>query len=112
MPLDDPARPRSFDPAVDLLGSALHDGAVVLDAYARFATTVINIALFPYAAIAAAKKMSEPAATGAPARPPHRGMVQVAAAFLIGVVLGRRLIARLASRVQRASESEVSSLQA
>src|SRR5512133_3045216 len=68
MPLDDPARPRSFDPAVDLLGSALHDGAVVLDAYARFATTVINIALFPYAAIAPAKKSSEPAATGAPAR--------------------------------------------
>jgi hypothetical protein len=59
MPLDEPANPGRPDPASNLFDSALRDSAVVLDAYARFATTLIGILLFPYASMEALRaKMS------------------------------------------------------
>jgi hypothetical protein len=69
----------------------LHDSAVILDAYARFATIVIGTVLFPYAA--ARPVISAPKQGGAEPRPQslHLGIVNVVIAMLIGAVLGRRL---------------------
>src|SRR5437763_4802756 len=97
MPLDEPARSRRADPTMNLLESALHDGAVVLDAYARFATTLMGTLIFPYAALAPARNASgEEAETPAhsPQHLPPRRIVQVAIALLVGVILGRRLFGR------------------
>jgi hypothetical protein len=46
-----PGRSRRRDPALTLIDSALQDGAVILEAYGRFATTLIGVALFPYAMV-------------------------------------------------------------
>lgn len=91
MPSDEPTRSHSSDPALGLLDSALHDSAVILDAYARFATIVIGTVLFPYAA--ARPMISAPKQSDAepPPQPHHRGIVSVVIAMLIGAVLGRRL---------------------
>jgi hypothetical protein len=98
MPLDQPAEPRRADPGLNLFDSALRDGAVVLDAYARFAATLIGTLVFPYAALARAKSASGEEAAETPAqsppRPPQRGIAQIAIALLVGIVLGRRLFGR------------------
>jgi hypothetical protein len=88
------ARTHRRDPGLQLLDKALHDGAIVLDAYARFATTVIGTLLFPFAGIAPARNAAQQEHAGKPARLPHRGIFGVAVAVLIGVVLGRRLFGR------------------
>jgi hypothetical protein len=94
MPSNERTKSRRSDPAVNLLDSALHDGAVVLDAYARFATTLIGMVLFPYAAIAPVERAPRERAAATPAGPPRRGIVQVAIALLVGIVLGRKLLGR------------------
>ena len=94
MPSNERAKSRRSDPAVNLLDSALHDSAVVLDAYARFATTLIGMVLFPYAAVAPVERAPREQTAAAPAGPPHRGIVQVVLALLIGIVLGRKLFGR------------------
>jgi hypothetical protein len=94
MPSEKPGEARRPDPAFNLLDGALHDGAVILDAYGRFATTLIGILLFPYAAM--------PPVAGAPGqsnaepqvRSRRRGIASVVIALLAGAVLGRRLFAR------------------
>lgn len=88
------AKPRRPDPGLQLLENALHDGAIVLDAYARFVTTLIGTLLFPYAGIAPAGNATQHETAETPARPARRGIFQVAIALLIGVVLGRRLLRR------------------
>jgi hypothetical protein len=98
MPSNERAKSRHPDPAVNLLDSALRDGAVVLDAYARFATTLIGMVLFPYAAIAPVETAPRKRTNAAPAGPPHRGIVQVAIALLVGIVLGRKLFGRTSRR--------------
>ena len=96
MPLDQPASSRRPDPALNLLDNALHDSAVILDAYARFATTMIGALVFPYAAIAPPQSVARQEASETPQQDAskHRGVVQVAIALLIGFVLGRRLFRR------------------
>ena len=94
MPLDEPAKSRPSDPGLNLLDGALHDGALILEAYTRFTTTLIGTVLFPYAALprpqeAKATDFAEPSP-----RPSHRGMAQVFLALIIGIVLGRRLFAQ------------------
>ena len=90
---DEPSRPPHRDPGLQFLDNALHDGAAVLDAYARFATTLLGTLLFPYAGIAPRNAPQQKDA-GKPARLPQRGTFQVAIAMLIGVILGRRLFSR------------------
>lgn len=99
MPLEKPGEARPSDPSLNLLDSALHDGAVVLDAYARFATTLIGTLLFPSAALVPAKSLSRADRLAGWARVPHRGIIQVVLALLIGLLLGRRFSA---SRLPRA----------
>ena len=94
MPLKKPGEMRRANPGLNPFDSALHDGAVILDAYARFATTLIGMVLFPYAAIAPVETAPRERTTVTRAGPPHRGIVQVAIALLIGFVLGRRLFGR------------------
>ena len=94
MPSNERAKSRRSDPAVNLLDSALHDSAVVLDAYARFATTLIGMVLFPYAAVAPVERAPREWTAATPAGPPRRGLVQVAIALLVGIVLGRKLFGR------------------
>jgi hypothetical protein len=94
MPSDEPAKSRRSDPALDFIDNALHDSAVVLDAYARFATTVIGTLLFPYAAtrpVTSAPKQSDPEL---PPKSRYHGIVNVVIALIIGAFLGRRLFAR------------------
>jgi hypothetical protein len=98
MPSDEPARSHPSDPALNLLGSALHDSAVIVEAYGRFATTLISTLLFPYAALLPAKSTSRDEIIDTPARLPHRNIVQVVLALLIGLIIGRRLSAKRASR--------------
>jgi hypothetical protein len=94
MPSEKPDEARRSDPSLSLIDTALHDGFVILDAYARFATTIVGAVLFPYAAV--------PPRAGAPAqssaeprrRSGHRGIAKVALALLVGAVLGRKLFAR------------------
>jgi hypothetical protein len=85
MPLDEPANPGRPDPASNLFDSALRDSAVVLDAYARFATTLIGILLFPYASMAPAKSPSREDVVEGAAGLPHCGIIQVVLALLIGL---------------------------
>src|SRR5947209_586136 len=94
MPLNEPARSRSTDPALGLLDSALHDSAVIFEAYGRFARIVIGTLLFPYAA--AGPVISAPKQSDAepPPRSHHLGIVNVVIAMMIGAVLGRRLFRR------------------
>jgi hypothetical protein len=95
MRLEKPAKSRPSDPAFDLLESAPHDSAVILEAYGRFATTVIGTLLFPYAA--ARPMISAPKQSDAEPPPQwhHLGIVTVVIAMMIGAVLGRRLLRRL-----------------
>jgi hypothetical protein len=98
MPSKERAKSRRPDPAINLLDSALHDGAVVLDAYARFATTLIGMVVFPYAAIAPVETAPREQTNVTPAGPPHRGIVHVAIVLLVGIVLGRKLLGRTSRR--------------
>jgi hypothetical protein len=93
MPSEEPGRARRPDSALNLIDSALHDGAVILDAYGRFATTLIGVALFPYVILPQPQKA--PRQSDPPKRPQSKrhGMVNVVLALLIGAVLGRRLFA-------------------
>ena len=88
-----PDRSLRSDPAFNLLDSALHDGAVVLDAYARFVTTAIGTLLFPYAVMAppqhTERNVAEP-----PARASYGGIVQALVALVIGMIIGRRLFSK------------------
>ena len=93
---DEPARQRRPDPAVSLLDTALRDGALILDAYGRFATALIGAVVFPYAAAAPGKSAAEQQ-PGERRTRSHRGVVQTAIALLIGFVLGRRLFRGRAS---------------
>ncbi len=88
------AKAHRPDPGLQLLENALHDSAVVLDAYARFATTLIGTLLFPYAGLAPARNAAQRQQAETPAPRPQRGIFRVAIALLIGVVLGRRLLRR------------------
>jgi hypothetical protein len=92
--LEKPGKSRPSDPAFDLIERALHDSAVILEAYGRFATTVIGTVLFPYAAV----RLPESAPKASAVRPPpQRGYSAIAyiiVAFLLAVVLGRRLLRR------------------
>jgi hypothetical protein len=94
MPLEKPARSRPSDPAFDLLESALHDGAVILEAYGRFATTVIGALLFPYAAARPVMSAPKQSDTEPPPQSHHLRIVTVVIAMMIGAVLGRRLSRR------------------
>jgi hypothetical protein len=94
MGLEKPAKSRPSDPAFDLIESALHDSAVVLEAYGRFATTVIGTVLFPYAAVRLPESASEASAVRPPPQPGYPAIANVIVAFLLGVILGRRLLRR------------------
>jgi hypothetical protein len=94
MPSDEPAKSRRSDPAFNPFDSALRDSAIILDAYARFATTLIGTLLFPYAAARPAASTSQPNDVRSPQRSRSHAIVNVGIAFLIGVVLGRRVLAR------------------
>jgi hypothetical protein len=94
MPSEKPGEARRPDAALSLIDSALHDGLVILDAYARFATTAIGAVLFPYAAMR--PRPDAPGQSTAEPRPQagHRGIAKVAVAMVVGAVLGRKLFAR------------------
>jgi hypothetical protein len=94
MPSEKPGRSRRRDPALTLIDSALQDGAVILEAYGRFATTLIGVALFPYAMVPPPNKAPRQSDSGKWAQSRHHGIVNVVLALLIGAVLGRRLFAR------------------
>jgi hypothetical protein len=94
MPSEKPDDARRSDPSLSLIDTALHDGFVILDAYARFATTIVGAVLFPYAAVppragAAGKSSAEPRR-----RSGYRGIAKIVLALLVGAVLGRKLFAR------------------
>jgi hypothetical protein len=94
MPSQRPVEAPRSDAALSLIDSALHHGLVILDAYARFATTAIGAMLFPYAAMrprpdAPGQNTAEPRRQAG-----HRGIANVAVAMVIGAVLGRKLFAR------------------
>lgn len=94
MPSDERVEPRRGNPNLDLLDSALRDSAAVLDAYARFATTLVGALLFPYARtelVTSARKQNEPERTPKSRR---HGIINVVVALIIGVVLGRKLLPR------------------
>lgn len=97
MPSEKSGRSRRPDPPLTLLESALHDGAVILDAYGRFAATLIGVALFPYAMLPPKTAPGE-SQSQKRSRSRHHGFVQVALALLLGAALGRRLSLRRAHR--------------
>ena len=111
MPSERPGRSRRPDPALNLIDSALHDGAVILDAYGRFATGLIGAVLFPYAMLPPQDPRGETAAEKAAHRQSRQhGIVNVVLALLIGAVIGRRLSARRNAsprgiRINRRSDS-------
>lgn len=84
MPSEKPGEARRSDPTLSLNDTAVHDGFVILDAYARFATTLIGAVLFPPGHSSAEPRL----------RSGHRGIGKVAIALLVGAVLGRKLFAR------------------
>ncbi|MBV9395643.1 MAG: hypothetical protein JOZ84_14665 [Methylobacteriaceae bacterium] len=94
MPSEKPGEGRRSDPTSRLVDTALHDGFVILDAYARFATTVIGAALFPYAAVRPRAGTPGQSSAKPPLRSGHRGLAKIAIALLVGAVLGRKLCAR------------------
>jgi hypothetical protein len=91
MPLDEPPRPGGADPVLNALDRALHDGAVVLDAYARFTAAMIGALLFPYAAVRPAASAPEDGEPEPAPEPRRHGIIKVVAALVIGAILGRRL---------------------
>jgi hypothetical protein len=104
MPSEKPGEARRSDPSLSLIDTALHDGLIILDAYARFATTAIGAVLFPYAAMqpragAPGQNTAEPRL-----RSGHRGIAKVAIALLVGAVLGANCLraAESARRVRTA----------
>jgi hypothetical protein len=94
MPSGKPAKSHSSDPALGLLDSALHDSVVILDGYRRFATIVIGTLFFPYAAARSLESAPTTREVKAPPKSRSSAIVSVVLALLIGVVLGRRRIAR------------------
>jgi hypothetical protein len=94
MPLDEPGKSPSSDPVLNLLDVALHDGAVVIDAYARFAAAMIGTLLFPYAATRPATSTQRQSESERPPKSRHPGIMKVLVALIIGAVLGRRLFPR------------------
>jgi hypothetical protein len=91
MRLEKPAKSRPSDPAFDLLESALHDSAVILEAYGRFATTVIGTLLFPYAAARPVISAPKQGYAEPPPQSHHLGTVTIVIAMMIGAIFGRRL---------------------
>jgi hypothetical protein len=104
MPSEKPGRSRRPAPALNLIDSALQDGAVILDAYGRFATTLLGVALFPYAMLPpqTAPRQSD---SGKRTQSRHHGIVNVVLALLIGAVIGRGLSARRRGKHKSRSDS-------
>jgi hypothetical protein len=94
MPLKEPAEMRRSDPPFNLLDSALHDSAVILEAYGRFATTLIGALLFPYATLRPVVSSPQQADAESPSPSRHSGIISVLVALLVGAVLGRSLLGR------------------
>jgi hypothetical protein len=92
--LDEPAKPHRSDPAFNLLDSALHDGAVIVEAYTRFTATVIGTVLFPYAAMRRPESASKAWDVRSPPQERYPAIANVIVALLIGIILGRRLFSR------------------
>jgi hypothetical protein len=94
MRLKKPGEMRRPDPAFNLLDTALHDSAVILEAYGRFATALIGTLLFPYATLRPVVSAPQQADAEAPSPSRRRGIISVLVALLVGAVLGRSLSGR------------------